>query len=320
MKSFLRRPYSWSVCYGAWLVIFTAFILLDTLVIPRSGTQAISYSSAQASEAQPYGTQLSGSHASIAQASASAADPVITESSYKDDNISITIQTVYEYSTYFYVADIQISDISYLKTAFANGTYGRNIKQKTSVIAEDNQAIFAINGDYYGFRNSGFVLRNKVLYRSAARSYGDDEALVIDSSGDFSIIHESRADAEDLLNAGVFQIFSFGPALVDNGEIAVSSGEEVGQSMSSNPRTAVGQVSALHYIFIVSDGRTEESAGLSLMELACEFQERDCAVAYNLDGGGSSSMWFNGEIVNCPTTDGRKIAERSVSDIVYIGY
>ena len=71
--------------------------------------------------------------------------------------------------------------------------------------------------------------------------------------------------------------------------------------MNSNPRTAIGQISPLHYLFVVSDGRTGESAGLSLLELAQIMQERGCAVAYNLDGGGSSTMWFNGAIVNKPT-------------------
>ncbi|GFZ30821.1 hypothetical protein CSC2_13470 [Clostridium zeae] len=87
---------------------------------------------------------------------------------------------------------------------------------------------------------------------------------------------------------------SFGPGLVENGQITVDSSSEVGQSMSSNPRTAIGQISKLHYIVIVSDGRTSESAGLSLLQLAEEFKERGCTTAYNLDGGGSSTMYFNG--------------------------
>jgi exopolysaccharide biosynthesis protein len=70
---------------------------------------------------------------------------------------------------------------------------------------------------------------------------------------------------------------------------------------------------------IVSDGRTSESQGLSLLQLAQEFKERGCTVAYNLDGGGSSTMYFNGEIINKPT-DGRSMGERKVSDIVYFGY
>ena len=89
---------------------------------------------------------------------------------------------------------------------------------------------------------------------------------------------------------------------------------------ASNPRTAVGIIDELHYVFVVSDGRTEESEGLSLYQLAEFMESLGCGIAYNLDGGGSSAMYFNGEIINNPTTDGKSIKERSVSDIVYIGY
>ena len=70
---------------------------------------------------------------------------------------------------------------------------------------------------------------------------------------------------------------------------------------------------------MVTDGRTEESAGLSLVQLADLMLEIGCETAYNLDGGGSSTMVFQGEVVNNPTTNGRTITEREVSDIVYIG-
>ena len=90
--------------------------------------------------------------------------------------------------------------------------------------------------------------------------------------------------------------------------------------MASNPRTAIGQISENHYVFIVSDGRTKDSEGLSLYELATFMKSLGCITAYNLDGGGSSTMYFNGNIVNNPTTNGKRVSERSVSDIVYIGY
>lgn len=90
--------------------------------------------------------------------------------------------------------------------------------------------------------------------------------------------------------------------------------------MASNPRTAIGIIDNLHYVFVVSDGRTEESEGLSLLELAEFMDGLGVKTAYNLDGGGSSTMYFNGEVINTPTTNGRSIKERSVSDIVYIGY
>ena len=90
--------------------------------------------------------------------------------------------------------------------------------------------------------------------------------------------------------------------------------------MNSNPRTAIGYVEEGHYIFVVSDGRTNNNTGLTLYQLANTLCELGCEIAYNLDGGGSSTMYFNGKIVNNPTTSGRNTSERAVSDIVYIGY
>ena len=114
-------------------------------------------------------------------------------------------------------------------------------------------------------------------------------------------------------------MLSFGPGLVNNGEITVTENEEVGKAMASNPRTAIGLIDNLHYVFVVSDGRTNQSEGLSLYELAEFMKSLKVKTAYNLDGGGSSTMVFQGEIINNPTTNGRHNQERSVSDIVYIG-
>lgn len=296
-----QKPFRFAVAFALLLALSSVFVLLDAFVIPRQGMPA-------------YLTASAGAPVQAVETAAdSAGDAAVTETSYTDANVQITIETAYVYGTAVYIADIQVSGAAYLKTALANGLYGRNIKQTTSAMAEANGAVFAVNGDYYGFRNDGYVIRNGVLYRDVS---GGNEDLVIDADGNFSIIDESEISAQELLAAGAWQVLSFGPALVDGGEITVSAGSEVAKSMSSNPRTAIGQVSALHYIVIVSDGRTGQSEGLTLAELATLFQERGCTVAYNLDGGGSATMWFNGKVVNNPT-DGRSYGERKVSDIVY---
>ena len=134
------------------------------------------------------------------------------------------------------------------------------------------------------------------------------------------IITEGETSADTLVREGAWQVLTFGPALINGGQVTVSSSDEVGRAMTSNPRTAIGQISEGHYLLVVSDGRTKESAGLSLRQLAELMQSLGAQVAYNLDGGGSSTMVFQGRVVNNPTTNGRSIRERSVSDIVYIGY
>ncbi len=241
-------------------------------------------------------------------------------SSYSDENIQISVTEYTCSDTQLYVADIQLSSIDYLYTAFAQNAYGKNVTDETSSIAQQNGAILAINGDYYGARNSGYVLRNGTLYRETASS-SDQEDLVIHADGSFSIITEGTASASDIASSGALQVFSFGPALIIDGEISVSATEEVGKAMASNPRTAICEIEPLHYLFVVADGRTDESEGLSLYELAQFLQENfEIRTAYNLDGGGSSTMVFNGQLVNNPTTSGSRISERSVSDVICIGY
>ena len=236
--------------------------------------------------------------------------------SYSDSNVSITLKEYREYDSAIYVADITVSDVSYLKTALASNTYGRNITDTTSNMASDNNAILAINGDYYGARQSGYVIRNGNLYRSSS---GNRDALAIMKNGEFEFLTEGETSAETLLENGALQVFSFGPVLLEDGSISVSENDEVGMAMASNPRTAIGYLGKNHYVFVVSDGRTSESAGLSLYELASFMKSLGVVDAYNLDGGGSSTMVFKGEIINTPTTNGHSTEERAVSDILYIG-
>ena len=186
-------------------------------------------------------------------------------------------------------------------------------------MAGNNNAILAVNGDYYGADRSGYVIKNGVIYRNTVRSDSEYPDLAVYKDGSFKIIYETEVTAEELLADGVVNLFAFGPSLIENSEISVDQNTEVRQAMTKNPRTAIGIVDKNHYILVVSDGRTNESEGLSLYELAEVLKEYGVTTAYNLDGGGSSTMYFNGNIVNNPTTNGHRISEREVSDIVYIG-
>lgn len=304
--SWIKKPYRYALTFGLVISLFTSYVLLDTFVIPQSYTVVDTSNSSESS-----------SQVSTVNLSSTAA--VVSTNTYEDENITITITEYREYETSIYVADITVSDISFVQSAFANDTYGKNIKATSSSIAESVNAILAINGDFYGARTSGYVIRNGVLYRDTMVS-SDQEDLVIYADGSFEIITEGSISAQSLLDNTAVQVLSFGPGLISNGTILVDSNDEVDQSMTSNPRTAIGIIDANHYVFVVSDGRTSASTGLTLLELATFMESLGVSDAYNLDGGGSSTMVFNGTVVNNPTTNGKTISERSVSDIVYIGY
>ncbi len=313
----LRRPLFYSLIFAIALTSFTVFVLLDTFVISRSYTIVQKNSGSEsASDSGSYGAVRQGG---ISLDSLFTDKTVITDTSYSDLHIRINISEYRKYDTSIYVADIYLSDPEYIKTALAKNIYGKNVTDKTSVTAKNNSAILAINGDYYGARTKGYVIRDGVLYRSQSAG-SDQEDIVIWADGSVSVICEGDISAEELLRNGAEQVLSFGPGIIENRKITVSENSEVDRAMTSNPRTAIGIVDDLHYLFVVSDGRTSKSTGLTLYQLAEFMSGLGATCAYNLDGGGSSTMYFNGKVVNNPTADGKTFTERSVSDIVFIGY
>lgn len=250
-------------------------------------------------------------------------EPVITEDTYESDSVSISISQIIEGSgsnrVTYYVADVVLDDATALRGGFADNKFGENIIADTSDIAEYYDAVFAINGDYYGFRSSGIVIRNGVLFRDDGARTG----LAIYRDGSMEIYDETKTTGKELLEAGVWNTLSFGPALVDDGEIVDGIEDvEVDTNFGNHsiqgdqPRTGLGVIDDNHFVFVVVDGRSSGySAGVTMTEFAKIFLELGATEAYNLDGGGSSTMYFNGELVNNPLGRGD---ERGTSDILYV--
>ena len=282
----------------------------------KSGTTNSGSTGSNSTGSETKSTTKSTTNSSGSSGSTSSTSSGTVIGTYSDSKSKITVTQYRAYDSNIYVADVEVTDGTSILSAFAKNTYGRNITDTTSDMAEENNAVLAINGDYYGARQSGYVIRNGVVYRNQG-SNGED--MVISKDGSLSFISESDTTTDSLIQKQAWQVLSFGPVLVENGQVAVSENDEVGMAMASNPRTAIGTVAKNHYLFVVSDGRTSESAGLSLYELANFMKSLGATNVYNLDGGGSSTMVFQGEVVNNPTTNGNKISERAVSDILYIG-
>ncbi len=218
----------------------------------------------------------------------------------------------------YYVAEVTLGDATALRSAFANNQFGENITDLTSSIAEENDAVFAINGDYYGFRDTGIVIRNGVVYRDEPARTG----LVFYTDGSVEVYDETATSADELVAAGAWNTLSFGPAIVEDGavvdgieDVEVDTNFGNHSIQGDQPRTAVGVIDDNHLVFVVVDGRQSGySEGVTLTELADIFVDLGATTAYNLDGGGSSTMFFDGEVVNSPSNGG----ERATSDILYI--
>ena len=243
---------------------------------------------------------------------------------YISETISIKIKKVTTGSgkntlTYF-VADVVLTDATQLQSAFADDEFGRNIIEYTSQIAQANGAIFAINGDYYGFRSDGIEIRNGVIFQDMPARIG----VAFYRDGSMKIYDETQTSAEELLASGVWNTMSFGPSLVEDSVVtadlsrfAVDKNFGNRPIQGDNPRTGVGIIDNNHFVFVVADGRSPGySRGANMTEFAQIFKDLGCIDAYNLDGGGSTTMYFMDRVVNNPLGKGR---ERGTSDILFIG-
>jgi exopolysaccharide biosynthesis protein len=220
----------------------------------------------------------------------------------------------------YFVADITLASPTGLRSAFAKDTFGENVIEVPSAMAERAGAVAAINGDYYGFRTTGIEIRNGATFRDK----GARQGLVIGKDGTFRLYDETSTHAAELLAAGAWHTLSFGPGLVDGG--AVLSGIdrlEIDTNVGNHsiqgyqPRTAIGMIAPGHVVLVVVDGRSSGySRGMTLPELAQTMKGLGCQIAYNLDGGGSSALWFNGDIRSKPQGTDK---ERGTSDILYLG-
>lgn len=245
-----------------------------------------------------------------------------SDDTYSDGETTVSVTQVStgsgDETLTYYVADVVLSDATRLRSAFAKDQFGENITETTSAMAEDNGAVFAINGDYYGFRDSGILIRNGVVYRDTPARTG----LAFYADGTARVYDETETTADELLADGVWNTVSFGPALVDGGAVVDGIDEvEVDTNVGNHsiqgeqPRTAVGVIDENHLVFVVVDGRAEGySRGATLAELAQIMIDLGAETAYNLDGGGSSTMYFDGDVVNQPSNGG----ERGTSDILYV--
>ena len=252
-----------------------------------------------------------------------ATEATVTEDTYTSATSALKISKVVtgtgSDTITYYVADLTLTDATALKAGLANNQFGTNIVENTSTIAQANNAIFAINGDYYGFRDTGIVIRNGVLYRDEGARTG----LAIYRDGRMEVYDETTTSGDELVAAGVFNTLSFGPALLDDGAIPAGiDSVEVDTNFGnhsvqgSQPRTGIGVIDTNHFVFVVADGRSSGySKGVTMTEFAQIFKDLGATEAYNLDGGGSSTMYFDGHLVNNPLGKGN---ERGTSDILYL--
>lgn len=240
------------------------------------------------------------------------------EDFYRSENISITVRHASDrehYKNYieYHVADIYIQDITLLRTGCAGDSFKSEATDFVPNMAKKYGAVFAVNGDYYS-ENPGPVVRNGILY--AADNYNESrkDVCVIYRDGSVRTFTRKNYTAGEIGESDPWQAFTFGPSLLDENGHAMK-GLYLGMNANGiNPRTIFGYYEPGHYAFITIDGRDlKGSRGLDIETLSRFAEDQGFKVAFNLDGGNSAVMCWNGELYNKPSYGGRQI-----SDIIYI--
>lgn len=246
-------------------------------------------------------------------------DVVISDTGYSSHDIHIDILSYDEgegiISSPYTVADIYVRDVRCLQSYFAGGKYiPTGHGEPMLSLMEKSGAIVASNGDYYSMQLGSGVLRNGVLYRYPV---ADFDVFVLYDDGSVKTIRrktiKTQVGWEEAFDHA-WQAWSFGPSLLDENGVPYQNLRDnlFGFVVNRNPRTGIGYFEPGHYCLVVIDGRSDEAPGATIEELAAVFEDLGCVQAYNLDGGGSSVMAFNGEIIT------NQSADRKLPDIILV--
>ena len=222
--------------------------------------------------------------------------PVLTDHSYTSPEVSINIETYSMkedngWTSVYHVADVYIASIDNFKTHTVGGELKYWSSADVLTLDRESNAILAISGDFYSYQQSGFLMRNGVIYSSGVNRA---DICVLFNDGRMECFAGGSYDVDAILADGAVQVWQFGPSLLDAEGRAISGFRDLGTVNQPNPRSAIGYYEPGHYCFVVVDGRQDGySHGLLLPGLSKVFEQLGCTCAYNLDGGGSAVMTFN---------------------------
>ena len=232
---------------------------------------------------------------------------------YRSPTLYIRVSVIrdnesFQYKAVYYVADIRVKDVTQIMTASTNGSFSRRAYGDAAKTAKKTSSLIAISGDYYTAHANGFVVRNGTVYREKT-GYGD--VCVLWKNGEMETFGKGTVRIDAILEKDPWQVWEFGPSLLNDGKARTSFPES--NIRDANPRCCIGYVEPGHYVFVVADGRSKYTPGMTLADLAKLMESLGCRVAYNLDGGASAHLFWHDRIYNRPSGGGRVIA-----DIIYI--
>lgn len=225
-------------------------------------------------------------------------------------HIEIRRYTDKSLKTRWYETEVFCSEDSPLYTVLSNNksTEGKGLVDPIK-LANSNHAVLAISDDYYGFRISnkltiGVIVRNGIIrnektYPAHKGRFPNLETLAVYNDGSMKTYLSNEHTAQEYLDMGATNVFSFGPILVQNGQL----GNDVIKPdyyHYREPRCAIGMIEPYHYLIVTVDGRLDKEniRGVYMDWVAQLMLEKGVTEALNLDGGGTCILMFMGKRLN----------------------
>jgi hypothetical protein len=323
--------------YSVGLLGFVGYNLADTFLITHVSAEEDVSSTATANDGDgTSSTSTSDSSDTSAGTSTSGSET----SPYASTSVSYSKKSAKNsdnVSTPYYVADIKLSTYADLGgyCVKSSGVPATNAtasfsSQISSVASERGKSVLcAVNGDfaYYNSRG-GLVIREGIMWRkttqltseTSTNNYGITSGQIFYTLKDGTAKVATQSDVtitgtlkgKGYINGEeVYNCWCFGPVLVNESAVSVSTSSEVARATSNqmSQRTAIGYLGDHHFVLFGSEGRSGGN-GFSLYELASLMKDYGCVYAYNLDGGGSSAFYASGSV--------KMAADRNLGDIVYV--
>lgn len=215
------------------------------------------------------------------------------------------------------VAEVIVADASQFRRGLAGGEFGSDKQFVPSQIAQSVNAVVATSGDFYKFRQNGIIVHKGQLRRFEGKTV---DTCFIDDQGDLLFVGRgeltSEAEAQKYIEDNNVRFsLAFGPVMVEDGKNVVPGSYPIGEITGNYTRASVCQKGDLHYMFVSTSsymgyGLTQRQ---SLKKFADHLVELGADRAYALDGGQTTVIAINGQLVTSPDYE----AERQISDIIY---
>lgn len=234
---------------------------------------------------------------------------------YYDETILVIAWKEIVNECVYTVAEVKVAHPSQFRRFLAGGEFGSDKQYRTTEMAASVNAVVASSGDFYAYRKYGAVVYESTLRRFEGENV---DTCYITEDGDLLFTYRNQlkteAEAEKFIKDNKVRFsLAFGPVLVDGGEIKVPADYILGEVNGTYSRAAICQWDKLHYL-IVNTSQEQSYWHRHKVRAFAEFiRDLGCNTAYALDGGQTTAIVMNDELVTLPDYQ----TQRRISDIIY---